>query len=73
MLLKNPLDLTADQNGALREIKRFDEVLWRTSQLKELDTKPYHLTHPSPTPVTAHPAPLPLAYPTTAPYGPGQP
>lgn len=73
MLLKNPLDLTADQNGALREIKRFDEVLWMTSQLKELDTKPRHFTRPSPTPATAHPAPSLLPYPTTAPYGPGQP
>jgi hypothetical protein len=73
VLLKNPLDLAADQNGALREIKRFDEVLWRASQLKEIDTKPRHLTHPSPTPATAHPAPSPLACPSTATYGPGQP
>jgi hypothetical protein len=67
VLLKNPLDLTTNQ------IKRLDEVPWRASQLKEIDTKPRHFTHPSPTPATAHPAPSPLPYPTTAPYGPGQP
>lgn len=62
VLLKNPLDLIADQSGTLREIKRFGGVLCRAYQLKELDTKPRHLTHPSPTPATAHPAPSPLAY-----------
>ncbi len=34
-LLKNPLDLTKDQNGTLREIKRSGGVLWRAYQLKE--------------------------------------
>lgn len=34
-LLKNPLDLTEDQNGTLREIKRTGGALWRAYQLKE--------------------------------------
>ncbi len=34
-LLKNPDDLTADQTGTLREIKRFGGALWRAYQLKE--------------------------------------
>lgn len=73
LLLTNSSDLTTDQNGTLREIKRFGGVLCKTHQLTELDAKLRHFTHPSPTPATAHPAPSPLAYPTTAPYGPGQP
>ena len=35
VLLKNPLDLTADQHGTLREIKRSGGILWRAYQLKE--------------------------------------
>lgn len=34
-LLKNPLDLTEDQDGTLREIKRTGGALWRAYQLKE--------------------------------------
>jgi transposase len=34
-LLKNPLDLTEDQSGTLREIKRSGGALWRAYQLKE--------------------------------------
>jgi transposase len=34
-LLKNPDDLTADQTGTLREIKKSGGVLWRAYQLKE--------------------------------------
>jgi transposase len=34
-LLKNPLDLTEDQSGTLREIKRTGGALWRAYQLKE--------------------------------------
>lgn len=34
-LLKNPIDLTEDQNGTLREIKRSGGALWRAYQLKE--------------------------------------
>ena len=34
-LLKNPIDLTEDQNGTLREIKRTGGALWRAYQLKE--------------------------------------
>jgi transposase len=34
-LLKNPIDLTKDQNGTLREIKRTGGALWRAYQLKE--------------------------------------
>ena len=34
-LLKNPVDLTDDQTGMLREIKRSGGVLWRSYQLKE--------------------------------------
>ncbi|MBV9140169.1 MAG: ISL3 family transposase [Pseudonocardiales bacterium] len=34
-LLKNPDDLTADQTGTLREIKRSGGALWRAYQLKE--------------------------------------
>lgn len=34
-LLKNPDDLTADQTGTLREIKRSGGILWRAYQLKE--------------------------------------
>ena len=35
VLLKNPIDLTADQHGTLRGLKRFGGVLWRAYQLKE--------------------------------------
>ena len=35
VLLKNPGDLTADQTGTLREIKRSGGILWRAYQLKE--------------------------------------
>jgi transposase len=34
-LLKNPDDLTADQTGTLREIKKTGGALWRAYQLKE--------------------------------------
>jgi transposase len=34
-LLKNPIDLTEDQDGTLREIKRSGGILWRAYQLKE--------------------------------------
>jgi transposase len=34
-LLKNPIDLTEDQNGTLREIKRSGGALWRAYQPKE--------------------------------------
>jgi transposase len=34
-LLKNPIDLTEDQSGTLREIKRSGGALWRAYQLKE--------------------------------------
>lgn len=34
-LLKNPIDLTEDQNGTLRELKRSGGALWRAYQLKE--------------------------------------
>jgi transposase len=34
-LLKNPINLTEDQNGTLREIKRSGGILWRAYQLKE--------------------------------------
>ncbi|MBD0328472.1 MAG: ISL3 family transposase [Pyrinomonadaceae bacterium] len=34
-LLKNPINLTEDQDGTLREIKRSGGVLWRAYQLKE--------------------------------------
>jgi transposase len=34
-LLKNPINLTEDQDGTLREIKRTGGVLWRAYQLKE--------------------------------------
>ncbi|MGH3750841.1 MAG: ISL3 family transposase [Micromonosporaceae bacterium] len=34
-LLKNPIDLTEDQGGTLRQIKRSGGVLWRAYQLKE--------------------------------------
>lgn len=34
-LLKNPIDLTEDQDGTLREIKRTGGILWRAYQLKE--------------------------------------
>lgn len=34
-LLKNPIDLTEDQNGTLRQIKRSGGALWRAYQLKE--------------------------------------
>ncbi|MGH3835940.1 MAG: ISL3 family transposase, partial [Pseudonocardiaceae bacterium] len=34
-LLKNPVDLTEDQSGTLRQIKRSGGALWRAYQLKE--------------------------------------
>jgi hypothetical protein len=34
-LLRNPLDLTEDQSGTLREIKRSGGAPWRAYQLKE--------------------------------------
>lgn len=34
-LLKNPDDLTADQTGTLRDIKRSGGTLWQAYQLKE--------------------------------------
>lgn len=34
-LLKNPVDLTNDQAGTLRQIKRSGGILWRAYQLKE--------------------------------------
>ncbi len=34
-MLKNPINLTEDQDGTLREIKRSGGVLWRAYQLKE--------------------------------------
>ncbi|MGH3814119.1 MAG: transposase [Pseudonocardiaceae bacterium] len=34
-MLKNLIDLTANQHGTLREIKRSGGVLWRAYQLKE--------------------------------------